>query len=340
MLLLATRSAGSTIEQLSRLLAATNQRRGYTVRDDGSIAIPEIGAVQLAGMTLQEAEDRLFQTLVSNQIDPSFSLEVAEFNSRRVVVGGAVKSPRVVPVTPSNLTLGEALIAAGGLTVRDAEFASIRIYRDGTLYQIPVETYRAQPELNDKLLVNGDAVFVDTTYDLDRALEFYKAKIDVISLRSSARGNALNALSTEIGLRRAALDERRSLFKQRTELGAEGRDYVYLSGEVSKQSRFALPYGNVATLADVLYSEGGFDTTTGDPTEIYVLRGNSDPGRAGEVVAFHLDAGNAANLLLMTRFEMRPNDIVFIEEQPITKWGRALQQAFPSILNAAAGAAN
>ncbi|WP_323770758.1 hypothetical protein [Antarctobacter sp.] len=48
-MLLATRGAASTIEQLSGLLAAQNQRQGYTVRDDGSIAILEIGAVQLGG---------------------------------------------------------------------------------------------------------------------------------------------------------------------------------------------------------------------------------------------------------------------------------------------------
>ncbi len=333
-LLLATRSASSTVEQLSGLLAAQNQRQGYTVRDDGSIAIPQIGAVQLAGLTLQEAEDRLFQALVSNQIDPSFSLEVAEFNSKKVVIGGAVGQARPVPITPNNLTLGEALIAAGGLAIRDEEFASIRIYRDGTLYQIPVETYREQPSLQEKLLVNGDAVFVDTTYDLDRAFTFYKAKIDVISLRSSARTQALSALSTEIGLRRSDLEERRGLFERRAGLGAEKRDYVFLSGEVSRQNRFPLPYNNTATLADVLYNEGGFDTTTGDPTEIYVLRGNNDPSRVGEIVAYHLDAGNAANMILATQFEMRPNDIIFIEEQPITKWGRALQQTF-SLLGAA-----
>ncbi|GGF63702.1 hypothetical protein GCM10011319_25880 [Mameliella alba] len=338
-LLLATRGAASTVEQLSGLLAAQSQRQGYTVRDDGSIAIPDIGAVQLAGLTLQQAEDQLFQALVSNQIDPSFSLEVAEFNSQQVAVGGAVRTAKLVPITPNNLTLGQALITAGGLAVRDEEFASIRIYRDGTLYQIPVETYRAQPAIKDKLLQAGDAVFVDTTYDLDRAFEFYKTKIDVVNLRSSARSQALQALSTEIAIRRSALDERRRLFESRTELDAEGRDYVYLSGEVTKQNRFPLPYGRQATLADVLYNEGGFDNTTGDPTEIYVLRGSSDPAKVGEIVAYHLNAGNAANMIMATKFEMRPNDVIFIEEQPITKWGRALQQAFPTLLNAAGRAA-
>lgn len=338
-LLLATRGGGTTVEQLTGLLAAQNRRQGYTVRDDGSIAIPEVGPVQLAGLTVQEAEDRLFQALVQNQIDPAFSLEVSEFNSQKVAVGGAVNAPKLIPISPVTLTLGEALVAAGGVQTRDEEFASIRIYREGTLYQIPVSDYLARTDLQNKILLNGDAIFVDTTYDLDRALEFYRARIDVISLRSGARTQALNALATEIGLRRAALGEQRDNFLSRAELGAEKRDYVYLSGEVNEQSRFALPYGQQASLADVLYGEGGFDTTTGDPSEIYVLRGSADPARAGEIVAYHLNARNAANMILATRFEMRPNDIVFIEEQPITKWNRALQQAFPVFLNSAARAA-
>lgn len=335
-LLLATRDAGSTVEQLSGLLAAQNRRQGYTVRDDGSIALPEVGPVQLAGLTVQEAEDRLFQALARNQIDPTFSLEVAEFNAQKVAVGGAVKEARVLPITPVTLTLAEALVAAGGLATPDEEFATIRIYREGTLYQIPVRDFLARSDLQSKALLNGDAVFVDTTYDLDRALDFYRARIDVIALRSGARAQALEALATEIGLRRAALTEQREAFRARTELDAEARDYVYLSGEVSSQSRVPLPYGRQATLADVLYDGGGFDTTTGDPSEIYVLR---SLGGAPAVTAYHLDARNAVNLVLATRFEMRPNDIVFVEEQPITKWNRALQQAFPTLLNTAAARA-
>jgi polysaccharide export outer membrane protein len=221
------------------------------------------------------------------------------------------------------------LTAAGGVAVRDREFASIRIYRDGTLYQIPLETYLANPELGKKVLQNGDAVYVDTSYDLDRAMEFYKLKIDVITLRSNARNTALQALSTEIGLQRSALQEQRSNFQARVELGAVDRDYVYISGEVRTQNRFPLPFNQQASLADVLYDGGGFNNTTGDPSEIYVLRGNKD----GTVTAYHLNAANAANLVLATSLQMRPNDVVFIEEQPITKWNRSLQQLFPALLN-------
>ncbi len=316
-------------------MAAQNSRQGYTVRDDGTIAIPEIGSVALAGLTVKEAEDQLFDVLVRNQIDPSFSLEVAEFNSQRVAVGGAVNAARLVPITLNPVTLGEAITAAGGMAVKDEEFASIRIYRDGTLYQIPVEIFKDRPDLQKKVLLGGDAVFVDTTYDLDRALAFYESQLSVIEMRSAARAQALTMLQTEIEIRRSALDEQRSTFQALEDLGATDRDYVYLSGEVNNQARFALPYGQTASLADVLYGEGGFDTTTGNPREIYVLRGTNAPGKVGQILAYHLNAENAAALIVATRFEMRPNDVVFIEEQPITKWGRALQQVFPTILQAA-----
>ncbi|WP_245910766.1 polysaccharide biosynthesis/export family protein [Pelagimonas varians] len=334
-LLLATKSSGSTVEQLSGLLAAQNQRQGYTVRDDGSIAIPEVGPVQLSGLTVQEAEDRLFQVLVQNQIDPSFSLEMAEFHSKKVAVGGAVKSATLVPITLNKLTLSAALTSAGGVSVRDKEFAVVRVYRDGNLYEMPVSMYLDRQDLQDKVLLNGDAVFVDTSYDLDRAVEFYKSKIDIISLRTDARESTLTALETEVALQRNSLEERRDLFELRTKLGAEKHDYVYLTGEVENQARFQLPYQQHATLADVLYSEGGFDTTTGDPSQIYVLRSDDQSDNLAAITAYHLDARNPANMIIATKLEMRPNDVVFIEEQQITKWSRALQQLFPSLLRTA-----
>ncbi|MHA6326423.1 polysaccharide biosynthesis/export family protein [Roseivivax sp. CAU 1753] len=337
--LLATKSAGSTVEELSGLLAAQNARQGYTVRDDGAIAIPDIGTVQLAGLTIEEAEARVFEALVSNQIDPAFSLEIAEFNSKRVVVGGAVGNPTLVPITLNTLDLGEAITAAGGVQVSNEEFASIRIYRDGSLYQIPFEDFLAQPDFQRITLTNGDAIYVDTSYDLEQALEFYRSRIDVINVRQAARTAAINELTATVGLRRAQLNEQRTNFTSRLDFGAEDRDYVYLAGEVTNQSRYVMPYNQQVTLADVLYDSGGMPTTTGDPSEIYVLRASNNPSEFGAVTAWHLNASNAINLTLATRLQMRPNDIVFIEEQPITKWNRALNQAFPTLVNTVAAAA-
>jgi len=50
-LLLAT-PAPSDAEALTGLIAAQNRRNGYTVQDDGAIAIPDVGRVELAGLTM------------------------------------------------------------------------------------------------------------------------------------------------------------------------------------------------------------------------------------------------------------------------------------------------
>jgi polysaccharide export outer membrane protein len=319
-------------------VTASEIRQTYTVRDDGSIAVPQVGAVAIGGLTIEEAEQRLFERFVETGVDPDFSLEIAQFNAQRITIGGAVSEPTILPVTLVLPTLDEALTEAGGLELATPEFASIRIYRDGTLYQIPMRDYTQRGDLRSLTLAPGDSVFVDTEYDLDRALDYYAQQIQIAGLRRSDRSAALNELSTEIALRRGSLEEQRGLFAQRVELGAEDRDYVYLTGEVTEQGRYPLPYGQQASLADALFETGGFQTETGNPSQIYVLRPNSDASSPEAVTAWHLDARNAANLTLATRFEMRPNDIIFVEEQPITRWNRAFDQFFPSLFDVATGA--
>ena len=339
-LLLATKSAGNTVEELSGLLAAQNARQGYTVQDDGAIAIPDVGRVMVDGLTLEEAEAQLFQSLVSSQIDPTFSLEIAEFNSKRVSLGGAVASPTVVPVRLTTLTLDEALAAAGGINTRDTDFASIRIYRDGTLYQIPLEEYLRRGDLQKTRLIDGDSIFVDTEFELERAQAYFEEQITLAQFRQQARVQALAELNAEVNLRRASLEESRSNFRDRAEFDAVDRDYVYLSGEVTRPGRFQMPFGRQATLADAIYSESGFSAETANPSQIYVLRGSSNPADFGAVTAWHLDARNAANLTLATDFRMQPNDIVFIAEQPITRWNRAFRQIFPLVISTANVATN
>ena len=331
-LLLATPQSGSTVEELTGLLAASNARQGYTVQDDGAIAIPNVGRVQVVGMTLEEAENRLFQRLVENQFDPTFSLEVAEFNSKKVSIGGAVGDPAVVPITLTPLYLEEALAAAGGITAEEQDYASIRIYRDGTLYQIPLRQLYSNDRLSRIRLVDGDAVFVDTEYTLDRAQAYFQQQITLAQFNQSARTAALSELQSELNLQRSILGEEREAYQTRLELGAEKRDYVYLTGELNTQARFPLPFDNTAALADALYENGGIPTQRGNVRKIYVLRGSPDPREFGAITAWQLDASDAASFTLATRFELRPNDVIFVAEQPVTRWNRVISQITPSII--------
>jgi len=320
-LLLATPQAGSTVEELSGLLAAQNRRQGYTVQDDGAIAIPDVGRVQVGNLTLEQAEDAMFQALVERQIEPSFSLEVAEFNSKRVSIGGAVGAPGIVPITLKPLYLEEALANAGGLSAGDLDYASVQIYRDNQLYQIPVrDIYEGRADRIQ--LIDGDTVFVDTEFQSDQAREFLDEQIKIGEFNQSRRNEA------------------RSNFRSKVEFDAVARDYVYLVGEVNNQGRVALPFGRQATLADVLFGGGSFNNETANPRQVYVLRGSADPREFSAFDAWQLDGRKATNFIIATRFEMRPNDIVFVAQQPITKWNRVVSQITPALISAGARVAN
>lgn len=331
--LLATQQTGSTVAELTGLLVAQNRRQGYTVQDDGTIAIPDVGRVEISGMTMNEAEAELFNRLVENNIDPAFSLEIAEFNSQRVSIGGAVRNPSVVPITLAALHLDEALNVAGGLTSGDSDYTLIRLYRDDKMYQIPLKAYLNDTGIRKMILKPGDSLFVDVEFDLTKAHAFFEQQIRLSEFQQRARVLALSQLSAEINLRRAELTEARVNFETRLELDAVDRDYVYLSGEVGVQGRYTLPFGRSATLADALFDRSsGIPTETGNIAEVYVLRADEF---GNGISAWHLDARNAANLILATQFEMRPNDVVFVAEQPVTAWGRVVQQITPSLITAA-----
>ena len=296
------------------------------VQDDGAVAIPNVGRVRIAHMTVDQAEATLFQAFVGNQIDPTFSLEVAEFNAHRVSIGGAVANPAIAAIKLTPLYLDEVIAAAGGITASDQDHASVRLYRDGSLYQIPLQRLYSDPKLMKTPLLANDSIFVDTEYDLARAQAYFEQQILLDDARRQSRELAVQELLTEVSLRRANLEEARSNFQVRSDFGANDQDHVYLTGEVKTQMRFTLPYEQRASLADALYGAGdGVLVRTGDISEIYVLRASPDPREFGAVTAWHLDARNAANLTLATRFELRPDDIIFVAEQPVTRWNRVIQ---------------
>lgn len=333
---LATPTQGTAIEQLSGLMSAQGDQQGFAVQDDGAINIPNVGRIDMAGLDLQQAEAALFQRLAENQLDPTFSLEIAVFNARKVAVGGAVTTPAVVPVTLTPLYLSEALAHAGGIRVADQDTGALRLYRNGTLYQIPIAQYLQSADLQRLRLLDGDSIHVDAGTDLTRAQAYFEQQIILAQMQQQARDVALRELTTQVALRRDALADARESFAARDAMGAVTRDYVYLFGEVGAQSRYPLPFEQRATLADALFDAGsGVPLETGDISQVYVLRRTAD----GLVEAWQLDGRSVINLTLATIFELRPNDLIFVGEQPITKWGRVVGQLTPSLITTGVTAA-
>ena len=303
---------------LSGVIASQSSQRGYRVQDDGAVSIPDIGRVVIGGLTLHEAESAVYQRLLAAGVPPSFNIEITEFNSQEVSVSGSIKSPGVLPITLQPLYMDEAIYESGGFAISDASFIIVRLYRNGSIYQIFGPELYNQSSANRILLKDGDTIIVDVTDEYDR----------ILGLRERAEARSLGRLETQTRIKA----NNASSLLSRMQYGSIPREYVYIIGEVFQQSRYTLPFEHKAFLADALLeSSGGVSSLTGNPKQIYVLRGAADLKNFAPITAMHLDTTNAANFLLATRLELRPKDVVFVGTQPITNWNRMLQQILPSL---------
>jgi polysaccharide export outer membrane protein len=303
---------------LNDLIGSQNSQRGFRVQDDGAISIPDIGRVVIGGSTLQEAESAVYQRLLEAGVSPSFSIEIKEFNSQKISISGNVRSPGILPLTLRPLYLDDAIYESGGFTLSDASFIIVRLYRKEAIYQFFGPEIYNQNDTNRILLKDGDTIVVDVTDEYDRNL----------GSRREAREKRLRELEL---LARLKVNNASSLLS-RIKHGVIASEYVYVIGEVFQQSRYTLPFEHKAFLADALLeSSGGVSSLTGNPKQIYVLRGAADLKNFAPITALHLDTTNAANFLLATRLELRPKDVIFVGTQPITNWNRMIKQIIPSL---------
>jgi polysaccharide export outer membrane protein len=89
--------------------------KSVQVGDDGNIAFPLIGAVQVKGKTTQEAADIIAAKLAKKYLQsPQVSVFVKQYG-QRVTVNGEVRNPRVLAVE-GDLTLSQVIASAGGLS--------------------------------------------------------------------------------------------------------------------------------------------------------------------------------------------------------------------------------
>lgn len=85
------------------------------VAADGTISLPLIGKVSVAGKTTREVESVIGDRLRKKYLQsPDVSVNVAKFG-QRVTISGSVKNPQVIAVD-AQLTLSEVVAKAGGVS--------------------------------------------------------------------------------------------------------------------------------------------------------------------------------------------------------------------------------
>ena len=251
---------------------------------------------------------------------------------------GTIEIPGIGKLRLGGLTLPEADDALAALLVRE---------RIDPNYRIEVSGYNARAvTIAGAVGAPGVVPITQTPLTMDRALavrgglRVEDRSAATVTLyradqRYSLRGNDVAAMakvvlrdgdSLVVDAGRSSSIER-DLYAVRSQEDVEPRDRVFIAGEVARPRTSELPVGRQAHLSEFLLDAGGVPLISGDLSEVYVIRTYGHDYRA---TIYHLDASNVVNLALATRLELRPFDIVFVSEQPVTRWARVLSQLSPS----------
>jgi polysaccharide export outer membrane protein len=133
------------------------------VDDTGTIDLPLIGETQVSGKTSAEVQRDLSSKLGAKYLqNPQVTVRVKEFNSNRITVSGAVKSPGVFPYKGE--TLLQYVVKAGGLS-EDANSMVLVLResngkRSAAKFNIDdIEKGRAP----DPTMESGDVIVADTS---------------------------------------------------------------------------------------------------------------------------------------------------------------------------------
>lgn len=112
------------------VLEAPELTRDYPVAGDGTIALPLLGRIEVAGMTCADAARAIKTALEKDYFkNATVKATVSQFVSGAVIVQGAVVEPQVIDVSGDRLiTLMEAIARCGGLS-EDAAAEQVRILR-------------------------------------------------------------------------------------------------------------------------------------------------------------------------------------------------------------------
>jgi polysaccharide export outer membrane protein len=145
--------------EFTRQLASPNLT--YMVDVDGTVELPTLGRVKLAGMSISEAQAFLEDKYSFQFKDPYCMVRV--INKRVLVFNGTGGGGQVIPLINQNVSLLEALAQAGGLAER-ANASMVKLFRKVNgkqeVYHIDLSTIEGI-KYSSFAVQSGDVIYVD-----------------------------------------------------------------------------------------------------------------------------------------------------------------------------------
>jgi len=250
----------------------------FPINSDGSVSLPDIGQIIIAGLSLNEASQLIKSKVNAAFIGAEAFINLAEIRDVNILVTGNAKNPGIYTLT-GNSNILHAISASGGIS----EFGSLReinLLRDNIIIEtLDVYDLLIEGQYNlKKRLRSGDVVFVEARKNIvtiDGAVN-RPAKYEVSnehtlnSVIKYANGISRTADRKNISLERI-LDGTLKTIPVRNEsqfetIKAQDGDLIYIrefpyrqakiSGAVLKPGSYTMAAGE--TINDLIQKAGGY----------------------------------------------------------------------------------
>ena len=156
----------------------------YLVRSNGFTELPVLGKVEVAGLTIEECEDKLVDLFSVQYKEPFVQVNIT--NHRVIVFPGNGSDAKVVKLTNTNTTLMESIALAGGITQR-GKANTVKLMRvvggKREIYTMDFSTVEGLQYV-DMLVQANDYIYIEPTAEIARGLT--KDLAPILSLISSA----------------------------------------------------------------------------------------------------------------------------------------------------------
>ena len=127
----------------------------------GSVVIPDIGEVPIAGLTFQDASSQIKQTISKAFVGSEALISLAQIRSKQIFILGNVRSPGTYALNAFGTALN-GLISSGGLS-KNSSLRSIKVMRGDKaintidLYDLLIN---GNVQSSDYILDDGDSILV------------------------------------------------------------------------------------------------------------------------------------------------------------------------------------
>lgn len=135
-----------------------------TIGVDGMVRLPYSGNVKLAGLTLDEARDLIYETLSPYFRLPELNVYLKTYGPRKIYVMGNVNNPGIQNMNVDNMNVYAAITSAGGVD-KKGRSKHIQLIRqmDGVFYyrEINIDAFVKKHDVSQNIqLEDGDIIYV------------------------------------------------------------------------------------------------------------------------------------------------------------------------------------